>query len=164
MEITVQITANDYLRSQRLGLRLSSKVKILLVLFAVFFFAWQSYKVISGGNLEIEFWVILTVAIYFTLLYFVITPWRVKRLFRQQKTLHVPAVLGFSDSHFSGSSEHGSFEMKWEDFHKWRKNKHLIMIYQSEALMHIIPIRAFESKADVDSLEVILKKHLGNEQ
>ena len=165
MKITVQLTADDYIRAQRLGLRPRPVLKyigyIILILLACVF-ARQIYDAVYRGKIDTNFWIVLGGISYFVLLYFVIMPVRMKRLFKQQKALHTPAELEFTDSHFSGSSEHGSFEMKWEEFHKWKKNKYLILIYQSDALMHIIPRRSFDSQTDFETLEAILKKHLGN--
>ncbi len=167
MKISVQLSPNDYIRARRLAMRPRPSLCILgyvvLVLFAAFI-VWQGREAFVLGKPQRDLWIIVGITIYVLAIYFVFIPWQTKRIYRQQKTLQQPLELELDEGHFSVSSAHGTFKMAWRDFHKWKKNSHLILVYQSSVLMHMIPLRAFQSRDDCDALVAILKKNLGAEK
>ncbi len=167
MKLSVQLTVEDYIHARRLSMRPRRWLRIVgyvvLALFTVFI-VWVGYEGFVLGKPQKDFWMIIGLVAYLLVIYYVLIPWRTKRIFRQQKTLHQPIELEFTDTHFFGSSPHGTFKMGWSDFHKWKKDDHSILVYQSAALMHMIPIRAFQSSADIELLVATLRKHLGPEK
>jgi hypothetical protein len=167
MKISVQLTAEDYIRARRLGMRPRPVLRYVGCGVAVLFLAfivWQGYDAFVGSRSGSDFWMLAGLAAYFLALFYLIIPWRTRRHFNQQKTLHGVAELEFTDTHFIGSSMHGSFKMAWSDFHKWKKNDHLILVYQSAVLMHMIPLRFFQSPEDISRLVAILESNLGKEK
>jgi len=167
MKISYLLTPEDYIRARRLSMRPRPWLRIvgyIVVALFIAFIVWQGYDVFAHGKRQGDFWMIVGIAAYLLTAYFLLLPWRTRRLFRQQKTLQHPIELELTENHFSGSSSHGTFKMAWSDFHKWKKNDHVILIYQSAALMHMIPLRAFQSPTDIATLVSILEKHLGAEK
>jgi len=61
---------------------------------------------------------------------------------------------------FSASSSHGQTTIDWKDFHKYKKNKRIILLYQSDALFHMFPIRWFSGDQFAEFQE-ILRANLG---
>jgi hypothetical protein len=167
MKISVTLTPEDYIRARRLAMRPRRWLRVIgymvVVLFAAFF-VWHAYDAFVVGGPQKSFWMLAGLTAYFLTIYFVFSPWRTRRIYRQQKTLQRPVELELTGSHFSGSSPHGTFHMAWADFHKWKKNEHLILVYESSALMRMIPLRAIPSPADIELLVSTLKKHLGAEK
>lgn len=167
MKINVQLTTEDYIAARRLSLRPRPVLKYVgyLTLIALtIFLIWQSLEAFQTKKVDQSYWITLGITTYILLLYFFIMPLRTKRLFKQHKALQTPLELEFSDTHFSGTSQNGSFNMVWEDFHKWKRNKKMILIYQSSALMHMVPLRFFDSESDIEHLISILSSKLGKEK
>ncbi|WP_438481298.1 YcxB family protein [Oleiharenicola lentus] len=167
MKITFQLTADDCIAARRLAMRPRPSLRrigyIISILFLLFLLC-QGYEVFTQKKPQHNFWFITAVVSYFSALYFVVIPWKTKRIFSQQKTLQSVTELELTDTHFKGSSAHGTCKIAWEEFHKWKKNEHLVLVYQSEALMHMIPLRAFQTTTDKERLTSILKLHLGEER
>lgn len=167
MKLSFTLTPEDYIRARRLAMRPRRELRVVgygVSLLFVGFIAWQAYETFVVGGPQSSFWINVGLTAYFLAIYFIFIPWRTRRIFRQQKTLQRSVEVEITDSHFSGSSSNGTFRIAWEDFYKWKKNEHLILVYESSALMRMIPLRAVPSQADVETLVSTLKKRLGAER
>lgn len=164
MKIALQLTAEDYLRARRLAMRPRPLLRYIgwgmVVLFSAYI-VWLGYEAFTGARSQFPFWLALGIVAYLLALYYIAIPWGARRNFRQQKTLQKPVELEFTDSHFLGSSPHGTFNIPWSDFHKWKKNEHMILAYQSAVLMNMIPLRFFQSPDDINKLVATLEANLG---
>jgi len=167
MKFTLTLTVEDCIEARRLSLRprptLRFALYVVLALFAGTIL-WQLVEGVSAGRLDSGFWQLLGIAAYLYAIFFLWMPYRVRKVFRQQKSLQVPTEMELTDTHFIASSANGSFQMPWKDFHKWKKNERMLLVYQSEAILHPIPLRALPDKADQERLFALLRQALGPEK
>jgi hypothetical protein len=70
---------------------------------------------------------------------------RSRRIFAQQKSLHVTREILISDTTISSKSDRGDARLPWSDFYKWNGNDKIILLYPSENLFHMFPRRWFTS-------------------
>jgi hypothetical protein len=87
---------------------------------------------------------------YFTL------PNRVKKIFKQQKTLQVPATVEVHETGFESENSYGSSRGEWSDFVGYKENKDYFIIYQSDVMYNIIPKRAFNDSEELEEFRKIL--------
>lgn len=104
---------------------------------------------------------ILFLAIGFGFLYFYSLPKKWKQLFAQQKLLHDEMKYVISDDGIHATTPMGEGRLPWDTIIKWRENKDLFALYQSDVVLHIIPKRSFASEDDVSQFVEMLKKHVG---
>ena len=167
MKFTVQLTPEDCIAARWVSLRPRPLLRYLgycVLALMILVFGWQLVDLARGRPVQSELWWIVAAAVYLGFIFFVIVPWRIRKIFRQQKTLKHPFEVEFGESHFSGSSTNGSFTIEWADLHKWKIGKKCLLIYQSEAIMHPIPCRAFASEADRDAVVRLLEAKMGKEK
>jgi hypothetical protein len=152
--ITIQLNEQDYLDAQRLHRR-SSEVRFWVAL-AVAVLAFASVLIgdlkpplpegffsSHAGPLAI----MLAVGILLVVFRYVYIPSRHRRIFRQQKNLHVLYELSWSDTGFVATSERGSVRTAWTDVVKCRENEKLLLLYLSDVMFHILPKRSFPDDA-----------------
>src|ERR1700733_12490502 len=115
MTITCQLTAEDYIMATRLQLsRVRPTLKLIFWLIVVpcvgltLFFVARS--IIDDHPDWMAVWLPLAIG-YLVCWWLLLLPRRIRKLFRQQKALHVPLTVEITDSVFKGSSELGHFEM-----------------------------------------------------
>jgi hypothetical protein len=167
MKFTVTLTAEDCIHARRLAMRPRPAMRrifyVVLVLFAITM-AWSVIDGASTRDSNSSVWLFLGLGAYFCAIYFLGMPYRVRRVFKQQKSLQAPVEMELTDTHFLASSANGTFQMPWKDFHKWKKNDRMVLVYQSEAVMHPIPMRALPDAPDRQKLVEILTRTLGPEK
>jgi hypothetical protein len=150
--ITIQLNEQDYLAAQRLHRR-SSELRF-----------WVAIGIIALASLLIGYLeppspegffsshagplaTMLPVGILLIAFRYVYVPSRHRRIFRQQKNLHVPYELSWSDTGFVATSERGSVRTAWTDVIKCRENEKLLLLYLSDVMFHILPKRSFPDDA-----------------
>lgn len=52
--------------------------------------------------------------------------------------------------------------MPWSDYLKWKKNDHLILIYLSDCVYHMLPRRMFVDQSEFEKLGDLLTKKIGD--
>ena len=95
------------------------------------------------------------------LVFFVILPLNAKRIYRQQKWLQLPADIHVTGESYHVKSEFGEATLPWKGFHKWKENRHLFLVYQSDILFHMWPKRCFPSPEAADEFRAILQRQIG---
>lgn len=68
-----------------------------------------------------------------------------RKTFRQQKTLHKPAKLTWSEQGVVMQSEYGDARVPWMDFRKAREDRQMILLYESDRLYRVIPKRCLST-------------------
>jgi putative Ca2+/H+ antiporter (TMEM165/GDT1 family) len=167
MKFTFTLTAEDCIHARRLAMRpRPSMRRVLYVVLALFAMAtvWNLIEGVSTEHMDSKTWLFLGVGAYLYVIFFLWMPYNIRKVFKQQKTLHVPIEVELTDTHFFTTSAHGTFQMPWTDFHKWKKNDRMVLVYQSDALMHAIPTRALADVGDRQKLMEVLTQTLGPEK
>jgi len=75
--------------------------------------------------------------------------------------ISVQLEVEFGETRFSAKSANGSFSIEWADLHKWKKGKKCLLIYQSEAIMHLVPLHAFSPGEDRIAVCSLLGEKMG---
>ena len=164
MKITFQLGPDDLGATNRLTMRPRKWLAVtgycLLALMGVVTIFW-GYEWFSTGVVNKDFLLMVGVVTYLGLIIFVWVPWRAKRLYRQQKSLHYPVSAEFSEEAFSTETANGQARIKWGDYHKWKANDQVILLYHSDAMCNVIPCRAFSDAAERQAALALIERHLG---
>lgn len=86
---------------------------------------------------------ILIILAIFPLYRYVILPNRIKKIYAQQKELHSPFEIEFTDTAMIFSNEFGNATRPWNHFTKWKENNELILLYHSDVIYNTLPKRIF---------------------
>ncbi len=158
-----RITEKDYVRAQWLHLRprpVLAALGIVIAAAAICLSAWQIY---SWGTGELEAadaaklpTIVSILAGYFA----IIVPWRFRKSFRTARALHEPLEMEITDSGLFGYSQYGEARLPWKLFYRFKENHHVFLVYQSDALLHIIPKRLLEGPKAVEAVRGILKREI----
>ena len=161
MKITGQYLWTDYLEALFLhtGLPRTTRaiVGVAVPLFAL------SVIAIPLLNLPPQSWFVSLVpagilALYLAYVYYFL-PRQAKRLFDQQKELFSPFEMEFSDAGLNFSNEFGHTLRPWKIFYKWKENKKLFMLYQSEIVFTMIPKRLLADSNLLDTVKQYLSQN-----
>lgn len=167
MNVSVQLTAEDYIDARKLSLRPRKGMRItlyvLLCLYAVALASMVYQWLFEGQCATTLAWLIAAPA-YFAFLYCVILPWRTRQLFKQHTLLHDLNHWEFADDSIHVSSERGHAKINWSDFHKWKANDKVVLLYQSSLVFNMFPRRAFACDADYQTFSELAKRHLGKQK
>jgi hypothetical protein len=98
---------------------------------------------------------------FICLWFFFYMPYRLRGIYLQQKLLHEELIVEISEAQLITKSLHGQGTMPWEIFHKWKANKQLVLVYQSDAAFHIFPKQAFPLQEEFKTFQSILRSKLG---
>ncbi len=86
-----------------------------------------------------------------------------RKTYREQKTLHKPVHLSWSEDGVHFSSDFGEARLQWTDFLKARQDRHCILLYESRRLYRLIPTRilADNQLRKLQSLAIKIEDHRG---
>lgn len=164
MKIKGQFQWTDYLNAQLLHMQPNGFIRVVRLVaysFMVLTFIIVLFMSLLG-QLDFDIAYILPVlllVVIFPLYRYVLLPNRVKKLFAQQKELNLPIELEFTDSGLGTSNELGNSTRPWTHFIKWKENKELILLYHSDILFSMIPVRFFTDLQQVEILKSFLEKN-----
>ena len=74
--------------------------------------------------------------------YLLYLPYKTRKIFREQKSLHYPMTVSWSEAGFKFENQQGSAVMPWGDFFKWGEDSRIFLLYHSSRLFHMLPKRA----------------------
>lgn len=84
-------------------------------------------------------------------------PWKARRLFVQQKSLHETYELAWDDEGLSMCGRLGQGRTPWDAYLKKKENEAIVLLYQSDLLFQMLPLRAFTA-AQRQSLQPYLER------
>jgi hypothetical protein len=164
----VQPTAEDYVDAQRLQMRPSKSLRIVLYFLlppAGVGSAYLLYESLRGAPLIKHDYTLPTFLVlfpvFFGLLRNVYAPWYTRRLFKQQKTTHNKISFVFDTAGMRAESLHGSSNIPWSHFRKWKANDRVLLLFQSDALMNLVPLRALPDPASREALLALVQNGIG---
>ena len=160
--IRIKYTAkyNEHLAANYLHMRPRPFLKILgiviLLLFAlVFALKWSISRQL--GKMDYFF---PGCAIYMILYYFAFVPYRVKKIFKQNKFYQHEDEMEIDEDGIHSKSDLGQSRLPWDHFLKWKENKKLILLYPAETQFLIFPKKLFVSQQDLDEFRKLLIEHV----
>jgi hypothetical protein len=87
--------------------------------------------------------------------------YRAKRVFFQQKSLRIPYEIRIKEEAFLVQSEIGQARLPWSHFYKWKANKGMVLLYQSDRLFQMMPRHIFTSDEEFDDFKALLVRVMG---
>lgn len=154
-----QLKPEDYIKAQYLHLRPNPRIiqiggAIAAFLILACFILYPIEAVIS----------LLAPLVFLAFLYatilFVVFPWQARRIFSQQKSLQGEFEILIFPERIEINSTRGNMRMQLSDFHKYKVNKDMIVLYHSQAMFNIFPRRFFASDAEFKTFISYLKANL----
>ena len=164
MVIDVRLTVRDFLAAQRLHFRPKPAVRwaiYLLTTFVAVMLAAEVWTIIRGERLPRGWWVLPAGLAYGAFLFFILLPWRVARIFKQNPALAAPTHTTIDENGLALDSSRGQLRFGWPMIKRWKANGEMILIYHSSAHFHMFPKRCFAQPQDFEYLGELLRKHLG---
>lgn len=166
MTIESRLRMQDFLAAQRLHFRPPPAVRIALYGLGVIvgiLFLLEGWAIARAGQLPRGWWILPAGLAYGALLFFIVLPWRVTRIFKQNPALAGPTRITFADDGLMLDSARGQIRFGWPMLKKWKRNRQLILVYHSAMHFHILPRTGFASDDDFQTLAELLRKKLGPE-
>jgi hypothetical protein len=114
----------------------------------------------SGLNVSIGYWILgiyawVWVLIGFT---FLLTPIKVRRLYKKLKLAEMPYTLDWDDENLIMESAHSKTFMPWQEYTVWLEDKRLIVLYRRGVLPKYIPKRILNEKQSHELYSILLEK------
>ena len=164
MKLNIQLTPEDYVRANFLNLRPRPVFKwtgLILLIFVIVVFGISTFQAFADRR-DFVIPAVLAGSLAYLVFFFRFRwPQRLKKIFRQQKSLRSPYLVELTDESVFMKSEIGESKMTWDFFLKWKENDVLFTLYQSDLLLHIFPKRCFASPEEVAQFRELLVKKIG---
>lgn len=77
-------------------------------------------------------------------------PYKLNKLAGQYKALSEDLTLSWDAQALTGKAVNGYGVRPWADFHKWKENQHVFLLYFNDQLYEFVPKAWFPSSAMVD--------------
>jgi hypothetical protein len=167
MKAEFKIAFQDYIDARRLSVRPRKGLRILAYVLlgaVVLFIAYSVYDDFFLGGTDRSWLVPVGVIIYLAFHRYFIVPRSARRIYEQQKSLHEPFTLEFSEDEFNLVSPSGNSRIKYAALHKWKMNDQVILLYHSDVIYNLLPARVFSSAEEKAVFVKSLKKHLGEQR
>ena len=169
INFTIQLTPEDYIQAVRLHMRPRPAIKRIgyfLLALVVFVLVTLPYFVITRreGRQEGSFLLVALVVIlaYLALIFMFFHPRRIKKIFRQQKSLQSLHSYTAMDEEVFIKSPTSEEKLPWDHFTKWKEGKNLFVLYLSDVMFHIIPKRSFAAPEEIIQFRQLLQTKLGS--
>ncbi|MGY5779840.1 YcxB family protein [Rhizobium sp. LEGMi135b] len=151
-ELVYELTPRDLLHALRLHFRQHIRSRSAIIRFTV---VWALAVVACGlivagaGNTNDAIIPVLTFAIAVPigivgipfLIVYTFGGRAARKTYREQKTLHKPVHLSWSEDGVHFRSDFGETRLQWSDFLMARQDRHCILLYESRRLYRLIPKR-----------------------
>lgn len=88
------------------------------------------------------------VALLHIVMRYLIIPSRSRRLYRQQKNMHLEYQLDWDDQGLNVRGENYHEYLRWADLAKAKENSEMLLLYRSDYNFSVFPRRCFSSAAE----------------
>lgn len=163
MKITYTLTADDCIAARWAVLKPRPCFQPLgwLVAFAYLGSLGMSiHRHFSNQESATSLLILLGAGAYIGVIFLLVMPRKVRKVFAEQKSLREPVELELTDEKLLGACPSGTFNIAWKDVLQWKHTKSVVLIYESSAIMRLIPLRAL-NEAERVQLLTLLETHLG---
>ena len=165
-EYRLLLTEDDLASASRIWFAWRRPKKHWAIMFAVFF---ATFSTVVLPNLEDE--AVLSIAIVVATntalaavatavvggLVRILVPWRAKKHFRQQKSMHDEAAIGWSDEGFTYKSALITALHPWTYYRAWGENKDILVMFLTNVQFNVVPKRDIPDAA-LAELRALLAK------
>jgi hypothetical protein len=158
--IDVQLEPSDYLAAQRLHTRwtwsrLAIHAAVIVAGSILLFFATSGTRWLIPLGAAMIGGAAAGLAVR-EVMRRVFLPYRSRKLFAQHKALHPPMTLEWDREALQVHAETGNSRTPWRDYLGRREDRSVILLYVSEALFLMVPLRGFVDAAQEQSFRECL--------
>lgn len=162
MEVRGEFAERDYLRAQWLHMKPRRRFRVVgYLVLALFVLALVlvASRVVSEGDPRPAAPLLLATVILAGVAYLHRYLW--KRHYRRQPSLQGLQIYSFSPEGIDACSPHGSSQVRWDIFTKWREDSHLFLLYQADNLFCMVPKRWLVDAHQMTELRTLLAERSG---
>ena len=120
------------------------------IAFIVIVDGWMPFKIIL--------WVLMIFILFYFILIYLYLPWRTRKIFAQQKELHLPFKIQISETGVYFENSLSQTTRPWNMFTKWKQGQKIMMLYHSDVMFSMLPKRLLTTEI-VDFVREQLKKN-----
>lgn len=165
-QFEVQVSEADLLAAYRAHYPLFPKVRIAVGALFVLLFGVGIALLDKPGDAQFAAvfagTLLLLMAILLVAIQLVMRLWWMprysRRIYAQQVDLRTAFTISWDEERLSTVSAIGSGITAWRDFHRWLRTNDLLLIYRSDALFHIVPLRDSEAQRAADTIVARLEE------
>ena len=160
IEVKGIIQPSDYVSAQYLHMRPRPIYKVLGAFISVLVL-WAAWIAITDEDRRAFDLLYPTLVIAMILNFAVYLPWKTRRIYGQQKALQRELTFRFDENGALITTENGQTATPWSDYLRWKQNNHLILIYLSDCMYHMLPRRLFLDPDGFEKLGELLTSKIG---
>ncbi|WP_417584557.1 YcxB family protein [Pelagibacterium sp.] len=157
--VTLTLTPSDYASALQLHARryfiANTGPKIFTFLIVLVALAMMIMTGFDEGFTSAAIGGLIGLAAMPPLIYFIALPYRAKKVFAQQKTLHAPIAASWSEDGFTANTSSMGGTIAWNQYFGWSEDQAVFLIMQSQQLFQMLPKRAMTNQQIED-----LRAHL----
>jgi hypothetical protein len=166
LEFNATITAQDCLEAQKIHTGYRTPIIV-----GVSSFALGAISIIASGRGDkwplwasiMGAWV-LVMAIYCIILYPQSLKRRTAKLYSQRKDMQKSHTVKITDQSLTiGTEDRGMWSTPWNQYHKWKSNKTILLLYPSDTMFLMFPRSWFASGEEFQSFKTLLTEKIGPE-
>jgi hypothetical protein len=163
IEVEGQLTEQEHTAAQWLNLKPRPAILVLGVALVVVTLAalWLSFVGPYGGQAQTARWALLAFLGYLVFHWAFVLPNKWKRIYRQQKSLRMPYKLVITEEGISGTTENMQGANPWSDYVRWKEGNGVFLLYWSDSLFQVIPLRFFASEGQIEAFRGLLREKVG---
>lgn len=94
---------------------------------------------------------------------YLILPRKVRRLHSQQSDPAFPFAYSWDADAVYAEGKSGNLQRPWKNYHKWKENDHIILLYHSDNLFEMLPKRWFNDAEQRDEFRGCCRTRRQNE-
>lgn len=170
MKINGKLEWTDYLQAHHLNMdgwgwarrMIVILLGVLLIGVGILIFVGVRYGDVPG--MFVSVWpalvVLIVAGLYYGLWYQLWLPRQVRKIFNQHKEMPLPFEHEITATALRSSNQYGYSERPWGNFHKWKENKTLFMIYTSDVQFVLIPKRFMTAEQTATLRERLVENHV----
>jgi len=148
------LTSADYTAALRLNMRSYYRRPLPLLVLAAFAALALFILVVRPGEDatlgSIALGAAIGVLILPLVVYLLFVPLRARKIFAQQKTLHEPVSIAWSETAYTASTPTVTGTVPWSNYFDWLEDDRMIVIRQSMTLFQMLPKTALTAEQAAD--------------
>lgn len=164
MTLSIQLTERDFIESQKLHFRPKPALRWTWYVFTailVGMLVQEMVLMVQGSPLPKGWWVLPAGLAYGVFLFYILLPWRIGRIYRQNPGLANVSEVTFDEAGMGLGSGRGEIRFPWAGLRKWKRNRDTILVYHSGSHFHTFPRHCFGAEDTFEALAGLLAKHIG---
>ncbi len=160
IEVEGQLTEKEHAAAQWLHLKPRPAFVIVGVLLVILSLVvlWLSFFDLLNHQAKMARLAVLVFLGYLFFHWTVVLPMKWRRIYRQQKSFQRPYKLEITDQGIIGQSENTQGTNSWNEYVRWKEGNGVFLLYWSDALFQVVPLRFFQADEQIVEFRNILRE------